>query len=141
MSPATCASAISRDSGSTAHGEVTLVERGGRLKERARLGIRFTSVVLADGTWVPLETDTIYRERSGRGPRMAGRIGGAIIGGPGARRVGGSAGAGAGRAAGRRPQPATPLFGTPVTVRVTKPATVTVSNLPSAPAPPVRSTL
>ena len=28
---------------------MTLVERGGRVRERARLGIRFTSVVLADG--------------------------------------------------------------------------------------------
>ena len=32
--------------GARAHGEVTLVERGGRLRDRARLGIRFTSVSL-----------------------------------------------------------------------------------------------
>ena len=125
--------------GSTAHGEVTLVERGGRLKDRARLGIRFTSVVLADGTRIPLETDTIYRE----GDPVAGEstakigggaIGGAIIGGilGGARGaiIGGSAGAGAGTAAvlagGRNP--ATLPSGTPVTVRVTKPATVTVEK-------------
>jgi hypothetical protein len=52
--------------GAQARGEVTMVERGGKLKDKARLGIRFTSVVLADGTRIPLETDTIYRE--GRQP-------------------------------------------------------------------------
>ena len=125
--------------GATAHGEVTLVERGGRLKDRARLGIRFTSVVLADGTRVPLETDTIYRDGdSPSGESTAkiggGAIGGAIIGGilGGARGavIGGSAGAGAGTAAvlagGRNP--ATLPSGTPVTVRVIKPATVTVEK-------------
>jgi hypothetical protein len=125
--------------GSTAHGEVTLVERGGRLKERARLGIRFTSVVLADGTRVPLETDTIYREGDPVAGESAAKIGGGAIGGAiiggilgGARGavIGGSAGAGAGTAAvlagGRNP--ATLPSGTPVTVRVTKPATVTVEK-------------
>jgi len=125
--------------GSTAHGEVTLVERGGRLKERARLGIRFTSVVLADGTRIPLETDTIYREGDPVVGESAAKIGGGAIGGAiiggilgGARgaMIGGSAGAGAGTAAvlagGRNP--ATLPSGTPVTVRVTKPATVTVEK-------------
>ena len=125
--------------GSTAHGEVTLVERGGRLKERARLGIRFTSVVLADGTRVPLETDTIYREGDPVTGESAAKIGGGAIGGAiiggilgGAKGavIGGSAGAGAGTAAvmagGRNP--ATLPSGTPVTVRVTKPATVTVEK-------------
>ena len=125
--------------GSTAHGEVTLVERGGRLKERARLGIRFTSVVLADGTRVPLETDTIYREGDPVVGESAAKIGGGAIGGAiiggilgGAKgaMIGGSAGAGAGTAAvmagGRNP--ATLPTGTPVTVRVVKPATVTVEK-------------
>jgi hypothetical protein len=125
--------------GSTAHGEVTLVERGGRLKERARLGIRFTSVVLADGTRVPLETDTIYREGEPVAGESAAKIGGGAIGGAiiggilgGAKgaMIGGSAGAGAGTAAvmagGRNP--ATLPSGTPITVRVTKPATVTVEK-------------
>lgn len=125
--------------GSTAHGEVTLVERGGRLKERARLGIRFTSVVLADGTRIPLETDTIYREGDPVAGESAAKIGGGAIGGAiiggilgGAKgaMIGGSAGAGAGTAAvmagGRNP--ATLPSGTPVTVRVTKPTTVTVEK-------------
>jgi hypothetical protein len=125
--------------GSTARGEVTMVERGGKVKERARLGIRFTSVVLADGTRVPIETDTIYREGdSPTGESVAkiggGAIGGAILGGifGGAKgaAIGASAGAGAGSAAvmagGRNP--ATLPSGTPVTVRLVKPATVTVEE-------------
>src|SRR5437763_7382659 len=36
--------------GSKALGSVMLVERGGKFKERARLGIRFHTLVLADGT-------------------------------------------------------------------------------------------
>lgn len=124
-------------SGSKAHGEVTLVERGGKLREKARLGIRFTSVVLADGTRVPLETDTIYREGDGPGGESAAKIGGSAIGGAilggifgGAKGavIGGTTGAGAGTAAvmagGRNP--ATLPSGTPVTVRLVKPATVTV---------------
>lgn len=125
--------------GSKAHGEVTLVERGGRLRDRARLGIRFTSVVLADGTRVPLETETIYREGGGPANESAAKIGGGAIGGAiiggifgGAKGaiIGGTAGAGAGTAAvmagGRNP--ATLPTGTPVTVRVARPATVTVER-------------
>jgi hypothetical protein len=125
--------------GSTARGEVTMVERGGKVKERARLGIRFTSIVLADGTRVPIETDTIYRDGdSPTGESVAkiggGAIGGAIIGGifGGAKgaAIGASVGGGAGTAAvaagGRNP--ATLPSGTPVTVRVVKPATVTVEE-------------
>lgn len=125
--------------GAKAHGEVTLVERGGRLRDRARLGVRFTSVVLADGTRIPLETDTIYREGDAPSRESAAKIGGGAIGGAiiggllgGAKGaiIGGSAGAGAGSAAvlagGRNP--ATLPTGTPVTVRVIKPTTVTVEK-------------
>jgi len=125
--------------GSKAEGEVTLVERGGKVRDRARLGIRFTSIVLADGTRVPLETETIYREGSAPGSESAAKIGGGAIGGAilggilgGAKGaiLGGSAGAGAGTAvvlAGGR-NPATLPSGTPVTVRITRPATVTVEK-------------
>jgi hypothetical protein len=125
--------------GARAEGEVTLVERGGRLRDKARLGIRFTSIVLADGTRVPIETDTIYREGEGPGGESAAKIGGGAIGGAiiggilgGAKGaiLGGTAGAGAGSAAvlagGRNP--ATLPAGTPVTVRIQKPATVTVEK-------------
>jgi type IV secretory pathway VirB10-like protein len=125
--------------GSKAYGEVTLVERGGRLKDRARLGIRFTSVVLADGTRVPLETETIFREGSAPGGESAAKIGGGAIGGAiiggilgGAKgaAIGAGVGAGGGTAAvmagGRNP--ATLPNGTPITVRVTQPTTVTVEK-------------
>lgn len=126
-------------SGARAHGQVTLVEQGGRVRGRSRLGIRFTSVVLADGTRIPLDTETIYREgESPTGESTAkiggGAIGGAIIGGifGGAKgaAIGGSVGAGAGTAAvyagGRNA--ATLPSGTPITVRLIEPATLTVEN-------------
>ena len=125
--------------GSQARGEVTMVERGGKLRDKARLGIRFTSVVLADGTRVPLETETIYREGDSPGGESTAKIGGGAIGGAiiggifgGAKgaAIGAATGAGAGTAAvvagGRNP--ATIASGTPVTVRVVKPATVTVEE-------------
>jgi len=125
--------------GARAVGEVTLVERGGKMRDRARLGVRFTSLVLADGTRVPIESDTVIREgASPTGESAAkmggGAIGGAIIGGilGGARGaiIGGAAGAGAGTAAvlagGRNP--ATLSAGAPITVRLLKPATVTVEK-------------
>ncbi len=125
--------------GSRATGVVTLVERGGRLKDRARLGVRFTSVALADGSRVPIDTEPIFRE--GDSPRNesaakigGGAIGGAILGGilGGAKgaAIGGSIGAGAGSTAvltgGRNA--ATLPAGSPVTVRLAKPATVTVER-------------
>src|SRR5205807_9856335 len=92
--------------GSRAIGSVSLVERGGKFKERARLGIRFHTLVLADGTRVPINTDTLYRE--GDAPTSAQKIGGgavigtilgAIVGGGKGAAIGGAAGAGAGTAA------------------------------------------
>jgi len=125
--------------GSRANGEVTTVERGGRLKDRARLGVRFTSIVLADGTRVPIETSPIYREGDSPTNESAakiggGAIGGAIIGGilgggKGAA-IGSIVGAGAGGgvvAAGGR-NAATLPSGTPVTVRVEDPVVVTVER-------------
>lgn len=125
--------------GATAHGEVTLVERGGRLRDRARLGIRFLSVVLADGTRIPIETDMVYREGDASGRESAAKIGGGAIGGAiigglfGGKKgavIGATTGAGTGTAAvivgGRNP--ATLPAGTPVTVRVITPATVTVER-------------
>ena len=121
--------------GAEARGEVTLVERGGRLQDRARLGVRFTLVVLADGTRIPLETETIYREGDARGGESAARIGGGalagailggLFGGTKGAAIGGSAGAGVGTAAvlaGGR-SPATLARGTLITVRITAPTTV-----------------
>jgi hypothetical protein len=118
-------------------GGVTLVDRGGRLKERARIGIAFTSAVLADGTRIRLHTDTIVREGSSPGGESAAKIGGGAIGGAiiggivGGTRgaiIGGSVGAGAGTGAvmlgGRNA--ATFPAGTPVSARLVEPAMVTI---------------
>jgi len=125
--------------GAKALGEVTLVERGGKLRERARLGVRFTSVVLADGTRLPLHTETIIREGDPPGRESAAKIGGGAIGGAiiggilgGAKgaAIGGSIGAGAGTAAvvaGDRNH-ATLSAGTPLTVRIEDPVVVTVEK-------------
>ena len=125
--------------GARAEGEVTLVERGGKLKERARLGVRFTSIVLADGTRLPIQTEAILREGEARGNTSAAKIGGGalggaiiggILGGAKGAAIGGSVGAGAGTAAvitGDRSR-ATLAAGTPVTVRVQEPVTVTVEK-------------
>jgi hypothetical protein len=125
--------------GSRANGEVTTVERGGKVKDRARLGVRFTSIVLAAGTRVPIQTETIYREGDSPTNESAakiggGAIGGAIIGGilgggKGAAIgsiVGAGAGSGAVVAGGRNA--ATLPSGTPVTVRVHEPVVVTVER-------------
>ena len=125
--------------GSKAHGEVTFVERGARVRERARLGVRFTSIVLGDGTRLPIDTEPIYREgdsvRNENAAKIGGgAIGGAIIGGilGGAKgaAIGGSIGAGAGTAAvaasGRNA--ATLPSGVPVTVRIEHPVVVSVER-------------
>jgi hypothetical protein len=125
--------------GSRAQGEVTLVEPGGKFKDRARLGIRFHTLVLADGSTVPIQTETVYREGEGVGGKTAARIGGsavggaiigAILGGGKGAAIGAAAGAGAGTAAtaatGR--SEATLQAGSTVTVRLTNPATVTVER-------------
>jgi len=125
--------------GTKALGEVTLVERGGKMRERARLGVRFTSVVLADGTRLPLHTETIYREGDPPGRESAAKIGGgaiggailgAILGGAKGAAIGGSIGVGAGTAAvvaGDRNH-ATLSAGTPLTVRIEDPVVVTVEK-------------
>jgi hypothetical protein len=125
--------------GSRVQGVVTLVERGGKVKERARLGVRFHTVVLADGTRVPIQTETVYREGESPAGESAAKIGGAavggailgaIIGGSKGAAIGGSVGAAGGTAAvlagGRNP--ATLPAGTTVTVRLAAPATVTVEK-------------
>ena len=125
--------------GSRAEGEVTMVERGGRLKERARLGVRFTSIVLADGTRLPIQTETLLREGDAPGNESAAKIGGGAIGGAiiggilgGAKgaaigsAVGAGAGSGAVLAGGRNP--ATLSAGSPVTVRLDEPVTVIVER-------------
>ncbi|MBA3886859.1 MAG: TrbI/VirB10 family protein [Acidobacteria bacterium] len=118
--------------GSRVIGTVTLVERGGKMKERAQLGVRFHTVVLAGGLHVPLRTETILREGESPSGESARKIGGAaaggailgaILGGGKGAVVGGATGAGAGTAvvmAGDRNHATLPA-GTTVTARLASP--------------------
>ena len=120
-------------------GSVVVVERGGRFKDRARLGIRFETLVLADGTRLPITTETIYRFSDAPGNVPAARIGGGavvgaiiggIIGGGKGAAIGATTGAGAGTAsvmAGDRGVATFPA-GAEVTARILSPVTVTIEN-------------
>ena len=125
--------------GARAEGSVTLVERGGRLKDQARLGIRFHTIVLADGTRLPINTETIYREGESPARESAAKIGGAAVGGAvlgaifGGKKgaiIGSTVGAAGGGAAvaASEPNAATLPQGSTVTVRMGSPATVTVER-------------
>lgn len=125
--------------GARAEGSITLVERGGRLKDQARLGIRFHTIVLADGTRLPINTETIYREGDSPARESAAKIGGgavggavlgAILGGKKGAIIGSTVGAGGGAVAVATGEAnaATLPAGSTVTVRVGSPATVTVER-------------
>ena len=126
-------------SGSRMIGNVTHVERGGKIKERARLGVRFNTLVLTDGRQVDLRTDTIYREGESvssesskkiGGAAIGGAVLGAIMGGGKGALLGGAAGAAGGTAvvmAGGR-NAATLPSGTVVTARVATPVSIEVEK-------------
>jgi hypothetical protein len=125
--------------GSRVIGAVSLVERGGKVKERARLGIRFHTVVLASGRQVSLRTEPIYREgdspagdssRKIGGAAIGGAVLGAILGGGKGAIAGGAAGAAGGTAvvmAGDR-HPAVLSSGSIVTVKLASPASLDVER-------------
>jgi type IV secretory pathway VirB10-like protein len=129
-------SRVAIPAGSRAIGVVSQVERGGKFKEHARLAIRFQTVVLADGTRLPISTDAVIREGAAPsnesakkigGAAVAGTILGAILGGAKGAAIGGMAGAGAGAgvvASGDR-NAATLHAGEPITIRLLSPVTVT----------------
>ena len=125
--------------GSRVIGAVSLVERGGKVKERARLGIRFHTVVLASGRQVSLRTEPIYREgespagdssRKIGGAAIGGAVLGAILGGGKGAIAGATAGAAGGTAvvmAGDR-HPAVLTSGSIVTVKLAGPASLDVER-------------
>jgi hypothetical protein len=125
--------------GARAIGAVMQVERGGKFKERARLGIRFHTLVLADGTRIPISTETIFREGEAPGNSSSAKVGGAsvggailgaILGGGKGAAIGAAAGAGAGTAVvatGDR-NAATLPAGTAMTVRIIQPITITTDS-------------
>lgn len=135
----TVGNAVAIPAGARALGSITSVDRGGKMKERARLGIRFHTLVLADGTQVPIQTETIFREGTSPTGKSAAKIGGAavggaiiggILGGTKGAIMGGSVGAAGGTAAamaGDR-NAAVLQSGTTLTVRLSSPVTVTVEK-------------
>ena len=125
--------------GARALGSVTVVERGGKFKDRARLGIRFHTLVLADGTRLPITSETIYRNGDAPGNASAAKIGGgavagailgAIVGGAKGAAIGAGAGAGGGTAAVMAGDAKAATFpsGTEVTARILSPVTITVEK-------------
>lgn len=120
-------------------GSVNDVVRGGKFRETARLGVRFHTLVMDDGTRVPVRVDTIVREgnapaRASAAKIGASAVGGAIVGGiMGGRKgalLGGAAGAGAGTAVvatGDR-SVAELVEGAPLSVRLTSPVTVMIEK-------------
>jgi hypothetical protein len=125
--------------GSIVHGTVTEVDRGGKVRERARLSIRFHTVVMANGDRVALRTDAITREGASPGRESAAKIGGAavggailgaILGGSKGAAIGAGVGAGGGTAAvmaGDRNAVTIPA-GSTVSVRIQQPVSVTVEK-------------
>jgi hypothetical protein len=125
--------------GTRAVGSVMVVERGGKFKDRARLGIRFHTLVMADGVRLPITTETIYRYGDAPGNGSAAKIGGAtvvgtilgaIIGGGKGAAIGAATGAGAGTAAAATADRSEATFpaGAEVTARVLSPVTVTLEK-------------
>ena len=125
--------------GSRVSGTVTLVERGGKFKERARIGIRFTTLLLPDGTRLAMSTETVFREGEDPGNGSAAKIGGgaiagtilgAILGGSKGAAIGAAAGAGGGAVAVEASDrnAVTLPAGSSVTVRLLAPLTVLIEE-------------
>jgi type IV secretory pathway VirB10-like protein len=120
-------------------GAVTVVDKGGKVKGAARLGIRFHTLILTDGSEVPLQTEAIYREGESPSSNSAKKIGvaavggailGGILGGSKGAVIGGTTGAAGGTAsvmAGDR-NAVTVAPGTIVTAKLSSPATITVER-------------
>ena len=122
--------------GTRALGSVVLVEQAGQLKGVSRLGVRFHTIVMDDGVNVSVVTETLYREGKARGGESAAKIGGAavagsilgaIFGGGRGAAIGGAAGGTAAAMAGDAEAAQLPA-GATVTVRLSRPATVTVER-------------
>ena len=128
---------IAVPAGTRVLGSVVLVENAGDIRGAARLGVRFHTIVLDDVFELPIVTETVYREGKGRGGESAAKIGGAAVGGAilgaifGGRKgaaIGSAAGAAGGTAAAMAGdgEPATLPAGSTLTVRMSRPATVTI---------------
>jgi hypothetical protein len=125
--------------GSQVIGSVVAVERGGKFKEPARLEIRFNTLILADGSRLPISTEALRRVSDAPSNGSAQKIGGGaivgtilggILGGAKGAAIGAAAGAGGGAAATAAGDRATVTIpaGTEATVRFVAPVAVTVER-------------
>ena len=125
--------------GAELDGTVTLVERGGKVRERARIGVRFDTLVLGDTEKIGIQTETIFRDGDSPTGEASAKIGasavigsilGAVIGGKKGAAIGGAVGAAGGTTAvmaGGRNEAAIPA-GALLTVRLTAPVSVLVAH-------------
>jgi hypothetical protein len=125
--------------GARIEGDVVLVERGGRFRERARLGIKFSRVVLSDETTVRIRTEPIFRDGESPTGEATSKIGasavigailGGVIGGKRGAAIGGTAGAAGGTAAvaAGGANAASIAEGSALTLRLTAPVTLLVER-------------
>jgi hypothetical protein len=132
-------SEVAIPTGARVLGSVIQVERGGKMKTAARIGVRFHTLVLPDATRLPLQADPIYREGKSPGQESSAKVGaaavggailGAIIGGGKGAAIGGAVGAaggtGAVMAGGRNPAVLT--AGTSLTIHLNQPVTIIVER-------------
>jgi hypothetical protein len=130
---------IAIPAGARVIGSVIEIDKGGKVKTPAHIGIRFHTLVLADGSEVTLSTKPIYRDGESPsansakkigGGAVAGMILGGILGGGKGAAIGGATGAAGGTAAvmsGDRAAVNIPS-GSFVTATLASPATITVER-------------
>jgi type IV secretory pathway VirB10-like protein len=132
-------SRVAIPAGARVIGSVVQVGRGGKVRERAFLSVKFHTIVLPDSTELAISTDAVSREGESPAAKSAAKIGGAAVGGAilgaifgGSRgaAIGGGLGAAGGTTAvmaGDRAAVMVPS-GTLLTVRMLSPVTVTVEK-------------
>jgi len=127
--------------GSTLEGNVSYVNPGGKFKERARLGIKFTALLLPDNTRQPIQTEALFRDGEAPAGEATSKVGasaaigailGAVIGGKKGAAIGTAAGAAGGTAAVAAGGKNDAVFvaNAPLTVRLTSPVTLMIERQP-----------
>jgi hypothetical protein len=127
--------------GATLEGNVTYVNPGGKFKERSRLGIKFTSLVLPDNTRQSIQTEALFRDGEAPAGEATSKVGasaaigailGAVIGGKKGAAIGAGAGAAGGTAAVAAGGKNDAVFAAnaPLTVRLTSPVNVMIERNP-----------
>jgi len=125
--------------GSRLEGVVTIAERGGKFRERARVAVRFNTLVQSDNSRTPIQTEAILRVGDAPGSEATAKVGGAavigtiigsVFGGKKGAAIGstvGAAGGAAAVAAGDRNAAVIPAD-TGLTLRLSAPLTVVVPH-------------